>query len=84
MVDIIKMGYSTEPMYKKYVKSYEVCHLQDNLVKFMVKTNEYCKKTGIDAAKTASKIVLQKTPKATEDWIGNNNADKITLAGRKN
>ena len=49
----------------------------------MVKINEYCKKTGIDAAKTASKIAVQKTAKATGDLIGNKKADKITLAGKK-
>ena len=36
-------------------------------------------KTGIDAAKTASKRVVQKTAEATGDLIGNKIADKITL-----
>ena len=35
-------------------------------------------KTGIDAAKTASKRVVQKTAGATGDLIGNEIADKIT------
>ena len=35
-------------------------------------------KTGIDAAKTASKRVVQKTAEATGDLIGNEIADKIT------
>ena len=35
-------------------------------------------KTGIDAAKTASKRVVQKTAEATEDLIGNKITDKIT------
>ena len=35
-------------------------------------------KTGIDAAKTASKRVVQKTAEATGDLIGNKIADKIT------
>ena len=39
-------------------------------------------KTGIDAAKTASKIVVQKTAEATEDLIGNKMADKITSVGK--
>ena len=34
-------------------------------------------KTGIDAAKTASKRVVQKTAEATGDLIGNEIADKI-------
>ena len=36
-------------------------------------------KTGMDAAKTASKRVVQKTAEATGDLIGNKIADKITL-----
>ena len=39
-------------------------------------------KTGIDAAKTASKGVVQKTAEATGDLIGNNIADKITWIGK--
>ena len=39
-------------------------------------------KTGIDAAKAASKRVVQKTAEATVDLIGNKIADKITLVGR--
>ena len=35
-------------------------------------------KTGIDAEKTASKRVVQKTAEATVDLIGNKIADKIT------
>ena len=35
-------------------------------------------KTGIDAAKTTSKRVVQKTAEATGDLIGNKIADKIT------
>ena len=38
-------------------------------------------KTGIDAAKTASKRLVQKTAKATGDLIGNKIADKITSVG---
>ena len=39
-------------------------------------------KTGIDAAKTASKRVVQKTAEATGDLIGNKIAGKITLLGK--
>ena len=35
-------------------------------------------KTGIDAAKTSSKRVVQKTAEAGGDLIGNKIADKIT------
>ena len=38
-------------------------------------------KTGIDATKTASKRVVQKTAEATGDLIGNKIADKITSLG---
>ena len=36
------------------------------------------RKTGIDAVKTASKQVVQKTAEATADLIGTKIADKIT------
>ena len=39
-------------------------------------------KTGIDAAKTASKRVVQKTAEATGYLIGNKIADKITSVGK--
>ena len=39
-------------------------------------------KTGIDAAKTVSKRVVQKTAEATGDLIGNKIADKITSFGK--
>ena len=49
----------------------------------MVKTLiDTCRKTGIDAAKTASKGIVQKTAEATGDLIGNRIADKITSLGK--
>ena len=39
-------------------------------------------KTGINAAKTTSKRVVQKPTEATGDLIGNQIADKITSAGK--
>ena len=39
-------------------------------------------KTGIDAAKTASKRVVQKTAEATGDLTGSKIADKITSVGK--
>ena len=41
-------------------------------------------KTGIDAAKAASKRVVQRTPEATGDLLRNEIADKITSAGKTN
>ena len=40
------------------------------------------RKTGINAAKIASKRVVQKTAEATRDLIGNKIADKITSLGK--
>ena len=39
-------------------------------------------KTGIDAAKTASKRIAQKTAEAIGDLIGNKKADKITSVSK--
>ena len=39
-------------------------------------------KTGMDAAKIASKRAVQKTAEATGDLIGNKIADKITSIGK--
>ena len=39
-------------------------------------------KTGIDAAKTSSKRVIQKTAEATGDLTGNKIADTITSIGK--
>ena len=41
-------------------------------------------KKGIDAARTDSKGVLQKTAESTGDLIGNKTADKITSLNRQN
>ena len=51
----------------------------NNMVKTLIDT---CRKTGIDAAKTASKGIVQKTAEATGDLIGNRIADKITSLGK--
>ena len=53
------------------------CHLQENLVINVIKT-----KTGIDAAKTAFKRIVQKTAEVAWDLIENKIADKITLIGK--
>ena len=39
-------------------------------------------KTGIDAAKSASKRVVQENAEATGDLIGNKIADKVTSLGK--
>ena len=46
------------------------CHLQENLeINMVKKMMDTATKTGIDAAKTASKRVVQKTAEATGDLI---------------
>ena len=46
--------------------------------KYCKKLMDTARKTEIDAAKTASKRVVQKTAEATGDLIGNKIAGKIT------
>ena len=77
------MRYSTEAKFRKCFTGY---HFLSFAKKF---GNEYGKKlmdaatkTGIDAVKTASKRVVQKTAEATGDLIGNKIADKITSFGK--
>ena len=58
-------------------------HLQKKFGdKYGKKLMDTATKRGIDAAKTASKRVVQKTAGATGDLIRNKIADKITLIGR--
>ena len=63
------MRYSTEPRFRKYVKGYGFLSFARRL------GNKYGKilmgtatKTGIDAAKTASKSVVQKTATGAFNW----------------
>ena len=73
-----KNGYSTEPRFRKSVKGYGLLSFARNFGdKYGKKLMDTATKTGIDAAKTASKKVVQKTTEATGDLIGNK-ADKIT------
>ena len=75
------MIYSAEPRFRKFAKGF---------LSFARKFNNKCgkkvmdtaTKTGIDAAKTASKRVVQKTAEATGDLIGNKIVDKITSIGK--
>ena len=50
--------------------------------KYGKKLMDTAAKTGIDAAKTASKSVVQKTAEATGDLTGNKIVDKITSVGK--
>ena len=77
------MRYSTEPKFRKYVKGYSFFSVArkfgDKYGKKLIDTET---KTGIDAAKTASKREVQKTIEATGDFIGNKIADKVTSLGK--
>ena len=77
------MRLSTEPKYRKYVKGYGFLSFARKYGdKYGRKLIGTAKKTGIDAAKTSSKRVVQKTAEATGDLIGNKIADKITSVGK--
>ena len=75
----MKMRYSLEPKYRKYVQRY-------GFLSFARKFgDEYSKKlmgtatkTGKYVAKTASKRVAQESTGAIADLIGNKIADKVT------
>ena len=77
------MRYSTEPRFRKFVKVYGFLsfarQFSDNYGKELMDT---ATKTGVGAAKTASKRVVQKTAEATGDLIGNKTADKIASIGK--
>ena len=76
------MRYSAEPKYRKYVTGYGFLSFARNFGdKYDKKLMNIATKTGIDAVKTSSKRVVQKTSEATGDLIGNKIADKITSVG---
>ena len=67
---------------KKYVEGYGFLSFAKTFGdKYGKKLIDTATKTEIDAAKTASKRVAQKTAEATGDLIGNKTADKITSTG---
>ena len=73
------MRYSTESKFRKYVKGYGFLSFARTFGdKYDKKLMNIATKTGIDAAKTASKRVVQKNAEAAGDLIGNKIADKIT------
>ena len=64
-------------------KNITFCFFQENLERNMVKKlRDTATKTGLDAAKTASKRVVQETVESTRNLIGNKIADKINLVGK--
>ena len=77
------MRYSIEPKFRKYVKGYGFLSFVKSFGnKYGKRLMDAATKTGIDAAKTASERVVQKTAEATGDLIGNKTADEITSIGK--
>ena len=72
------MRYSLEPNYRKYVQGYGYLLFARKFGdKYGQKLMDTATKTGIDAAKTVSKRVVQKTAEAAGDLIGNKAAKII-------
>ena len=77
------MRYSTEPRFRKYGKGYGFLSFARKFSnKYGKKLMDSETKTGMDAAKTTSKRVVQTTAEATGNLIGNKIADKITSIGK--
>ena len=77
------MRFSTEPKYRKYIKGYGFLSFARKFGhKYGKKLMDTARKTGIDAAKTTSKQVIEKTAEATCDLIGKKIDDKITSLGK--
>ena len=77
------MRYSIEPKFRKYVKSYGFLSFAKKFGnKYSKKLMNTVTKTGIDAAKSTLKRIVQKTAEAAGDLIGNKIADKITSIGK--
>ena len=78
------MRYSTEPKCRKHVKGYDILSFSRKLGdKYGKKLMDTATKTGMDASKTASIEVVQKTAEASGDLIGKKTVDKITSLGKK-
>ena len=66
------MRYSTGPRFQEYVKGYVFLSFVRKFGdKYGKKLMDTATKAGLDAAKNASKIVVQNTAEATGDLIGN-------------
>ena len=77
------MRYSTKPRFRKYVKGYGFVSFAKTFGnRYGKKLMDTATKTGIDAAKTTSKRIIQKTAEAIGDLIGNKIADQITSTGK--
>ena len=77
------MIYSIEPKFRKYVKGYGFLSFAKKCGnKHGKELMDTATKTGIDAAKTTSKRIVQKTAEGTGDLIGNKIANKISSTGK--
>ena len=76
------MRYSAEPRFRKCVEGYGFLSFAREFNDKYEILMDTVTKTGIDAAKTASKRVVQETAKAIGDLIGNKVVDKITSTGK--
>ena len=77
------MRYSTQPKFRKYFKEYGFLSFARKFGdKYGKKVMDTATKTGMDAARVASKKVVRRTAEATGDLIGNKRADKITSVGK--
>ena len=77
------MRYQLEPRYRKYVQVYGfLSFARKSGDKYGKKIMDTATKSGIDAAKTTSERVVQKTAEAIGDLIGNKIVDKITMVGK--
>ena len=71
------MRYSLELKYRKYVPGYGFSSFSRKFGdKYGKKITDSVTKTGLDAANTASKILVQKTAEATGDLIENKITEK--------
>ena len=82
------MRYSIEPRDRIYVKGYGFLSFAKNIGRnlsniYGQKLLDSAKKSTTDEIKTASKTVIQNTAEATDDLIGNEIADKITIVSEK-
>ena len=77
------MRYSLEPNCRKYEQGYGFLSFARKFGdKYGKKLMDTATKTGLDAAKTAFKRVIQKRIEVTGDLIFSKVADKITSAGK--
>ena len=73
------MRYSAEPKFRKYVKGYGFLSFAKKFGnKYGKKLMDTATKTGMDAAKIASKRVIQKSAETTGDLTRKKIADKNT------